>query len=257
MQEQALLQSSLVKLTKAVEMETIRIEIGKIISTILKDIGIQNYPDQYAQKRIIYYLLRYYKDFSLTEIRQAFELALTGQVKVNAEHYQSFDMRYVSRILNAFREFRRVRSLAHNPLDTPLTSLQYPSEVGSQTPNLRYLSRLAGVLDRVQSFEKLHIVHTIAYNKLIEEDILQVSEQDWIKFMAKAELQHKAKLRQSRTYEAKRILQAFSQVKYQYPFELTRIQRIAKKIAVIEFLQELKTSGQTINTLLNHKTIKP
>jgi hypothetical protein len=247
---QTMLNSSLIKLSKIVDIDTIRLEIGKTISLILKDIGIINYPDKYAQKRIIYYLLSYYKDFSLLEIRQAFELALSGKLQVNIEHYQSFDIRYLTRILNAYKEHKKAQILAKIPLEKPQISLSKPIQACSKPVNYAYLSRLASSLDKTQNIQNVYIVYDLAYNKLIEEGIILVSQEDWVKFLARAELQYLAKLKQSTSFEDKRILQNFEKVKYQYPFELTRIQRIAKKMAVLDFLHQLKSSKTSLSTLL-------
>ena len=84
-------------------------ELGKIFMQVIGDMGIKNLPSKATEQRIIYYIVNYYKDFSLQEIRKAFELAIIGEIEADAEHYHSFDIKYICKILNAYRK-RRIKA---------------------------------------------------------------------------------------------------------------------------------------------------
>ncbi len=86
---------------------------------ICKDYGIVNFEGKdatYAATRFMKTLQKYYSDFSLKEVRIAFELAAVGELdewlpkdkhgKPDAKHYNSFNVEYYTKILNAYRSKR-------------------------------------------------------------------------------------------------------------------------------------------------------
>jgi len=239
----------LVKLVNYVSVDVIRVEIGKVIATILGDLGVKTLPDKYAQQRIIYYLMRYYRDFSVTEVREAFELALTGEFDVNIEHYNSFDIRYISRILNAYRSFRRKRNLQESKrTKNKLEPKKFTKEELEQS-RIQYFKGLVVTYENFRKGDEINIIHSMAYNYLIDFDVLQVSQSYWLEAMEQAERLYREKLLRSRSLEHKQILKNFESIKYQYPFEITRIQRIAKKRIVLNFFQNLKKQGKSLNEI--------
>ena len=89
-------------------------DFGKLIRFIAKDSGIIQPPDQYDQTRFVEILLTYYRDFSINEVKMAFELANVGELdsfllkdrdgNPDKNHYQVFSVEYVCKILNAYKK---------------------------------------------------------------------------------------------------------------------------------------------------------
>lgn len=93
------------------------IVIGK---GILRDIGIRDWSDENANKyRLIRFadvVLKYFPNFSLKEVKLAFEFMAVGHLdeflpkdrhgKPEKNHYQDFSMEYYSKILTAYKEYR-------------------------------------------------------------------------------------------------------------------------------------------------------
>jgi hypothetical protein len=68
-------------------------------------VGIRaaNLPTQEEGMILYEHLMRHYGNHTQEEIKMAFDLAITGQLGVDSTPYESFDCRYISRILNAYR----------------------------------------------------------------------------------------------------------------------------------------------------------
>ena len=91
-------------------------KIGLIAKYIARDAGIKS-VDDYEIARFMTVLKLYYSLFSLQEIRMAFEFAMTGELdeflprdkdgNPDKNHYQTFNIEYITKILNAYKKRRR------------------------------------------------------------------------------------------------------------------------------------------------------
>ena len=241
------------KLLKTTQRDDIQRRIGTTIAIIVADLGLKTIPDQLAQKRMIHYLLNYYQDLSFEEIIKAFELALVGKFAVNIEHYDSFDIKYLTKILNAYREYKRLNTpklpTARNEAPKP------PTEAEKRQIRISFFQNLEKSYKTFVKTGKLDIIiHWLVYNKLLDNNIIHVSENEWNVLMDKATKLHKLRLNSPKTASQKTefttILQNFEKLKFKYPFELSRIQNIAKEIAVVEFFQELKRNNSNFHTIV-------
>lgn len=87
--------------------------LGKYIA---RDAGIKN-VDDYSLTRFVTVLKSYYPLFSLQEIRIAFELSMAGELdeflprdkygNPDKNHYQTFNIEYITKILNAYKKRRQ------------------------------------------------------------------------------------------------------------------------------------------------------
>lgn len=146
-------------------------ELGKIFMQVIGDMGIKNLPSKTTEQRIIYYIVNYYKDFSLQEIRKAFELAIIGEIEVDAEHYHSFDIKYICKILNAYRK-RRTKAKELVKRNTPQIQNSVSVEQKEQTREA-YIKTICLHYDKfVQTGEWGYIPLATVYDFLIEEKIL-------------------------------------------------------------------------------------
>ena len=92
-------------------LKYIAMDVGFIIPQITEDW-------QYIQARTLDILKRYYSNFTLSDIKLAFELATTGELdeflpkdkqgNPDKNHYQQFNAEYLSKILNAYKRKQNV-----------------------------------------------------------------------------------------------------------------------------------------------------
>lgn len=103
--------------------------IGGLSTMIAKDVGIKQI-DAYNVTRFVDILLKYYDTLSLSEIKTAFELNIIGQLdeylpkdrngNPDRNHYQSFSIEYITKILNAYkRKFSDVQAKVYTLLPEP------------------------------------------------------------------------------------------------------------------------------------------
>jgi len=95
-------------------------KVLKLAQGICKDVGITTWEDtgrmQYDWTRFLQIVNKYYSDFSIVDIKTAFELAAVGELdeylprdrngEPDAKHYQNFSMEYYTKILTAYRKKR-------------------------------------------------------------------------------------------------------------------------------------------------------
>lgn len=105
-----------------IDDKTLVDKLANIIKYIAMDIGFiipQDIEDwQYIQARILDILKRYYSNYTLSDVKLAFELATTGELdeflpkdkhgNPDKNHYQQFNADYLSKILNAYKRKQSV-----------------------------------------------------------------------------------------------------------------------------------------------------
>jgi hypothetical protein len=96
-----------VKKIREYEKEDFKEAIADQLQLVIEMVGIQREISETLTNKILQFLWIHYADLSPLEIEVAFDLALTGELEVKVEHYQSFDLLYLSKILEAYREYRR------------------------------------------------------------------------------------------------------------------------------------------------------
>lgn len=105
-----------------IDDETLVAKLANMLKYIAMDVGFiipQITEDwQYIQARTLDILKRYYSNFTLSDIKLAFELATTGELdeflpkdkqgNPDKNHYQQFNAEYLSKILNAYKRKQNV-----------------------------------------------------------------------------------------------------------------------------------------------------
>lgn len=105
-----------------IDDKTLVDKLANILKYIAMDIGFiipQDIEDwQYIQARILDILKRYYSNYTLSDVKLAFELATTGELdeflpkdkhgNPDKNHYQQFNADYLSKILNAYKRKQNV-----------------------------------------------------------------------------------------------------------------------------------------------------
>lgn len=156
--------------------------VGKLSAMIAKDAGIKQI-DAYSVTRFVDILRKYYYTLSLSEIKTAFELGMTGQLDEylpkdknghpDRHHYQSFSIDYVTKILNAYkRKFSDVETKVY-------TSLPAPEKVVTDREKQFYMNQFR------ESLRKTFIVYK--YKGIIEERINDLLVYDVLERMGYAE----------------------------------------------------------------------
>ncbi len=67
--------------------------------------GIKPLPTDDEIRMLVEYIAEHFYRFSLMEIDNAFSLATAGKLDIEADHYQSFSVIYISKIINAYKRY--------------------------------------------------------------------------------------------------------------------------------------------------------
>jgi len=128
-QEQKIVLGSLEKKIKDFENEDFK-SLHKLLLKWGKFIGLKEAPDDEQMFMLVVFVKDNFTNFSLTEITTAFNLAISGTLNINVEHYNSFSPIYISKIFNAYIEYKKEilfkvskmeEELAQKERDKPLT----------------------------------------------------------------------------------------------------------------------------------------
>ena len=137
-------------------------KVGIIAKYITRDAGIKTIDD-YDVTRFMTVLKNYYPLMSLKEIRMAFELSMAGELddylsrdkngNPDKSHYQSFNVEYVTKILNAYKKRRRevsykAHQLAQIPEENTTPATSYREQWLSTVLNSFYWFKYTGKLPR-------------------------------------------------------------------------------------------------------------
>lgn len=114
--ESRILQASVKTPIADIPDEELMRKIGALGKYIARDAGIRT-VDDYSLTRFVDVLKSYYPSYSLQEVRMAFELAMAGNLdeflprdkdgNPDKNHYQTFNIEYITKILNAYKKRRQ------------------------------------------------------------------------------------------------------------------------------------------------------
>lgn len=163
-------------------------KVGIIAKYITRDAGIKTIDD-YDVTRFMTVLKNYYPLMSLQEIRMAFELSMAGELddylprdkngNPDKSHYQSFNVEYVTKILNAYKKRRRevsykAHQLAQIPEESTTPATSYREQWVSTVVNSFYFFKYTGKLPR-------NVNHYRIYEELEKHGLampINVTEED-------------------------------------------------------------------------------
>lgn len=89
-------------------------EVKELVKMISLDVGIQSVASAYTPARFMQVLQRHYNDLTTEDVKLAFELNVTGELdeylpldkngRPDRNHYQSFNVQYYTKVLNAYKK---------------------------------------------------------------------------------------------------------------------------------------------------------
>lgn len=213
-------------------------EIGKTFMQIIGDLGIKTLPDKASEKRIVHYMTNYYKDFTIDEIKKAFELALVGELDVEIEHYNSFDLKYICKILNKYRA-RRSKALHAIARATPKEQVEMTQEQKEEI-RLSFLETVCKAYERFVDGEPFEMFapHYV-YDTLDEMGVISYGKSKKLKIYRRAKRKYVVQLSRPKGRKEKNLFQSILD-NFQSKDNADAIKRIAKEIALMDFLNFCK-----------------
>lgn len=194
--ERSVFVASTAKIVQEYNEQELANVLADTLKWIAKDIGIRDTesPDwKIGIVRFVQILKRYYLSFSIKDIRLAFELMVTGELddylpkdrfgKPDKEHYQMFNADYFCRIVNAYRDYRKV------VINKTVGFVPKPAQVRSRTEEAQYRNETINTIVAAFYEFKYHgrmpklsaIMEMLAYEELAKVGLAEpfdVTEQE-------------------------------------------------------------------------------
>ena len=95
--------------------EDIKMVLRRVI--LLLGIKKESFPSDIQKGLILEFLKENYSFLTVSEIKNAFELAIMGKLDVSSTSYQSFNCEYICSILNAYKRYIQENKIYTNYLD--------------------------------------------------------------------------------------------------------------------------------------------
>lgn len=77
-------------------------DIKSCLRYVIMKIGIKTLPDEFEKQLLIEHLRQNYKFITTDDVRRAIDLAITGRLDEDANHFGSLSCMYISRILGSY-----------------------------------------------------------------------------------------------------------------------------------------------------------
>lgn len=79
-------------------------EIKGVLKYVMVKIGLRaaNWPSDEEKAVLLVHIIEHYGDNTIEDIKTAFDMAITGQVDVDANCFENFSCLYFSKIMNAY-----------------------------------------------------------------------------------------------------------------------------------------------------------
>ena len=172
-------------------------EIKMVLKRVILLLGIkkESFPSEIQKGLILEFLRENYSFLTVTEIKNAFELAIMGKLDVSSTSYQSFNCEYICSILNAYKRYIQENKIYTKYLDRNTNKInaedqaQQIKEANENFLNKKYnefqeLIKLA--IEKVYSGEFLSLditdLEVTSYHSALKSKgfVLHDIQKDWI-----------------------------------------------------------------------------
>ena len=146
--------------------------------------GVKPLPLDEEMKLFVSYVAEHFYKMSLLEIDNAFNLATAGKLDIQADHYQSFSVIYIAKILNAYNSYKGNYILEYQRILKRKGEIKKPP-----TQEERFQFLLEGVIENFEEYvEKRNYNHFgwVSYDFLDKLGIIEIPNSEKEKILIKA-----------------------------------------------------------------------
>ena len=111
--------------------------------------GVKPLPTKDEIRLFVEYIAEHFYRLSLMEIDNAFNLATAGKLDIEAEHYQSFSVIYISKIINSYKRFNGKYILDYRSKLEAAEALQ-----NEPTKDEKMTIMIESILENFENFKK-------------------------------------------------------------------------------------------------------
>lgn len=217
-------------------------ELSQDLIAIQRFIGITEIPPASSRfaKMIMDYIDEHFSDFAASEIEYAFQLAMSQSLPglTDNSHYQSFDAKYIGKILNLYRKFRGELVLKYRQGEYNLTSTKAQEKAEQSIPakdeSLKKLSFMTW--EGFKTSAPAYTAHTRVYDHLVEKGVINHTPQVIAELTSAAVVNLKTSGTRGTVKQIRKIIETGTPI--ETPLEV-QVQCEMKRLALNKFFSDL------------------
>ena len=214
--------------------------------------GVKPLPLDEEIRLFVEYIAEHFYRLSLLEVDNAFNLATSGILKVNAEHYQSFSVIYISKIINAYKDYKGKFILEYQELQEKLDNKEEPTE---DERNELMLNAILDGFDRYKTEKYYNDFGYIAYDWLDKLHIIQLDKEtkNQILKQARVKCENDIKergLKESDIQEKQKISNLLREVINNDSGSHPELVKVCKNIGLVKFYDIILENNLSLNDLI-------
>lgn len=147
-----------------------------------KFLGIKEMPQAEEIKMMVFFIKQQFGELTLSELTNAFNLAIGRKLDIDPNHYQNFSALYVGGILNAYKEYKKThikvyRDKEDKALEEEATRKARPSDEELQEMRLK---ALLNIWDNYKSGEEPEVEWQVTayYDILNDAGLINLSNEE-------------------------------------------------------------------------------
>lgn len=225
--------------------------LGMIMTEISFSVGIKNEISDYDKRDIKDCILNKYMNLSLDEIAYAFKLERYGELHERTEHYQEFNVIYISKVLDNYKIWKQGIKKTHSIKNT--IAIEEQSEETKREANR---SSIQKVLDHFTMNSTLKSGYLFTYDLLYDRGFLEtdISAKKEIYNSAQQVLENEYLLKKAKSLTEKREIKGIIE-RIKQPKD-TLVVLKSKEISILRFLRKLRTDSELMGKLVNEFGLK-
>lgn len=220
-----------------------------------KFLGIKEMPKADEIKMMVFFIKQQFGDLTLTELTNAFNLAIGRKLDIDPNHYQNFSALYLGGILNAYKEYKKshikiYRSKEDKALEEKTTRESRPSEEDLQEMRLK---TLLSIWETFKTGDEPEVEWQVTayYDILTDANLINLSseEKKLISEKAKSLCSEEVRKSNNNEFRAKRILKEIMEHAPKTPSQ--KVVNRCKLIATQNYFDMLIRDGLDLRQELN------
>lgn len=184
-QEQKIVLASFEKLIKDFKNEDFK-ALHKLLLKWGKFIGLKEAPDDEQMFMLVVFVKENFTNLSLAEITNAFNLAISGTLNINVEHYNSFSPIYVSKIFNAYLEHKKEVMYKVHKLEDEMAQKEREKPLTPEQLEQKNKENAIMVFTQYQAEKTIPDYGYVIYDYLIEKKLIKFSKEEKTEILAEA-----------------------------------------------------------------------
>jgi len=213
--------------------------------------GVKPLPLDEEIRLFVEYIAEHFYRLSLLEIDNAFNLATSGTLNVNAEHYQSFNVIYISKIINAYKDYKGKFILEYQELIEK-------TEEKEPTEEERHELMLNAILDGFDKYKEEKYYNDfgyITYDFLDKLEVIQLDTPTKNQILQEARVKCEMEIKErgqkeSDFQEKQKISTLLREVMTNESGGHPEIVRVCKNLGLVRFYDIILENNLSLNELI-------